>query len=415
MCITGGETSVEEILTLGVCAPAERTVDADVFSSGDGTSNDDLVNASESNNATADTTYTLIFIIVAAVLGAVLVGIGLLMIGTRENPSSDNQKQVLPTIADLSREDMARQVMADYEAAYRSLDSSQLGPLAGASPNHAEINNMPNLYGSPPQNNQTSYSPTYSPSPIKLADPPLGAKRRAARETQKVGRGSGHPSPLLDIVSKAQANQAASSAPVDYSDLRYDDGEGPYTFDQFVDFYGEEDAKFAWDDAEHAKPGAVAKASPSSSPASKAVLRSNSLVPKLGSGILLPPAWLHARLDRKDVERLLQEEDGSFENGVFLVRKHASKSPAADNNGSTTDSMVLSCNYKGTVTHHRITQHEPSTNSQGGFGIKGNTYGTYSKTLEDLIALFCHEPLPNGWPLLLTRGVARDTDQSSRV
>lgn len=52
------------------------------------------------------------------------------------------------------------------------------------------------------------------------------------------------------------------------------------------------------------------------------------------------------------MERLLQEEDGSFKNGVFLVRKHASKS-AADNNGSATDSMVLSCNYNGNERRFR--------------------------------------------------------------
>jgi len=403
-----------------------------VVASGDGASDDGLADASEAN-VTAGTTYTLIFIIVAAVLGAVLIGIGLLMVSTRDALSSENQKESLPTIAELNQEDMVRQVMSDYETAYRSLDSSQVGPLA--SPNQSGINNMSNVYGSPPQINiqsPTSYSPTYSPSPIKLANPPLGAERRAARETRKASQLNDKVPELLDVVSKAQANRSATHTPpdVDYNDLRYDDGEGPYTFDQFVEFYGEDEAPEMWDIAEQAKPGAGAVARASSTlpeELSTPTRRTGSAqankgpsphasfsTPKLGVGTLLPPMWLHGRLERDDVGGLLQEEDGSLQDGVFLVRKHARKAPVdPDDKDAPMDDLVLSCNFKGKVTHHRITRTKATVNSKGGFGINGKTYGRYCKSFEELIAIFCHEPLPKGWPLLLTRGVEMDT--SSRV
>lgn len=407
MCVTGGETSVEEILTLGVCDPTDRLVDADVFASGGGASegdDDDLATANASN-VTAETSYSMIFIIVAAILVAVLVGVGLLMMTTREGPSA--KKTELPTQSDLSaitQEDLARQVMEDYETAYRSLDTSQVASLTGAgSPNQSEMNAA---YGSPPQINiqsPTSYSPTYSPSPIKLASPPLGAQRRAAREASRE-----RPPPLLDVVSKAQANQAASAGPADYSDLRYDDGEGPYTFAQFVEFYGEEEAQEYWDDAEQAKPGAVAKLTSSGA-------EDHSTPSRTAQNIQNPPNWLHGRLERDEVTELLRGEDGQFENGVFIVRKHANKDPSPGPEAQK-DTLVLSCNYNGKVTHHRITHGKASSTKMGGFGINGKEFGAVpSKTFQELIAKFCVEPLPRGWPLLLTRGVEVGEETSSRV
>jgi hypothetical protein len=163
----------------------------------------------------------------------------------------------------------------------------------------------------------------------------------------------------------------------------------------------------------HVKPGVVvAKAAPSSpkttASAVEAVIdlerrTSTATPPPLpgtpsGTGLLLPPAWLHGRLSRERVELLLKEEDGTLVDGTFLVRKHESKS---DPNNRASDGFVLSCNYNAKVTHHRITR-----DGAKGWCINKKQYTPQPVTkLEELVAVLCEEPLPPGWPLLLKTGI----------
>lgn len=112
------------------------------------------------------------------------------------------------------------------------------------------------------------------------------------------------------------------------------------------------------------------------------------------------PGWMHSNdLSRDEVKSLLANEDGTFEDSVFIVQPHLS---------SSTDSVsyVISVVYRQKPTYHLATR-DPKT---GLFKINGKDVGS-AVEISELVEELSAEPTPDGWPVPLLYSVDRRTGE----
>ena len=99
-------------------------------------------------------------------------------------------------------------------------------------------------------------------------------------------------------------------------------------------------------------------------------------------------SWLcQAPIGKLEAQERLKGDDGSWEDGIFLVEAT-----------STPDQYALNVNFKGRATRHKVAPNE----HDGTLTINGKSLGPHT-SIEGLIAALSSDNVPKGWPVKLTR------------
>eukprot|EP00049_Salpingoeca_infusionum_P009044 m.150021 g.150021 ORF g.150021 m.150021 type:complete len:619 (-) comp14218_c0_seq1:274-2130(-) len=107
----------------------------------------------------------------------------------------------------------------------------------------------------------------------------------------------------------------------------------------------------------------------------------------------MAPSWVFPALTKSAAEEKVQNADGSYDDGTFLVRLR----------GEDTTQFVLTLVFRKRPTHHLI----QSTPEQL-LTINGKLFGEFLD-LDQLITRLQESPPPPGWPVVLTTKIANES------
>jgi hypothetical protein len=374
-CVVGEITDRDE-LDYGTCDDGTVVVEAESGNEDNETS----VQMPRSEQARlGDDKYDLGILVAAAVLAFVVVAIGIVLFTPAKNALSVISKgaNTRPT-----QDQLVQQVLADYDEAHRSVCKSDI--TVGQS----RADKSTTLKPLSPQTMVGSLTTPATPvSPLVLADPPRRAKKGNAAKAKENRMSSQSMEQRNDVLEQKRDSNISQS-----KEVRFDGEGGPFTYMEFVAFYGPDDAPLAWTAGipTGAGEGLVSDvAKPPGTPykngvkqatyASLLSVASSSSVssPKIK---LSSPPYLHPKMKNEDANAMLEGKVG----GTFIVRQHTPER----------NIFVLSVVFMGKPTHHKVVG--------GGDGKKGGVNKTELPMI-GLVPIVEHlrEKRPPYWPVAL--------------